>query len=445
MSEGYSIAAGSVDITPDEPIALAGYATARKKTFERVADRLEANVALLRRADATVAFVALDLMYVGAYLQEAIVGALAGRIPPEAVFISACHTHSGPPTEDSLPVLGRVSAEYRKLVARRVSELVLRLCSGPFTPASLEYLEGKAEHSVNRRKKVFGVSRHYPFIGSQVRLAPNPEGPRDETIHLLRVLDAVGKEQLICWCYACHPVGYPGLNDLTAEYPGAVRRMLRARYGDIPVIFWQGFSGNIGPRQLLRPHDPANSKYSLKASSLENWQEWAQTLGQHVLATAGAAAGAPIAGEIACSSRALPLSELGLGSDKQLQMQEIRLAPNLVICGLNAEVAVEYVEVFRRLYSPSHVIPVGCVGDVYGYLPVGEMVREGGYEASGFIPRFGLRGRFVPNVEEVATERLFRNGAAAPSEAQSRSPEESGARVMERSDQRSAPARTVDM
>src|SRR5205823_10311684 len=105
MVDGYAIAAGSVDITPQEPIPLAGYATLRRPTFEQVADPLEVNVIILRGAGSVVAFVAYDLMYVGAYLRNAIVRVLAGRIPGEAIFTTAVHTHSGPPTEDSLPIL----------------------------------------------------------------------------------------------------------------------------------------------------------------------------------------------------------------------------------------------------------------------------------------------------------------------------------------------------
>ena len=53
----------------------------------------------LRGASAAIVFVAYDLMYVGAYLRDAIVRVLAGRIPGEAIFTTAVHTHSGPPTE----------------------------------------------------------------------------------------------------------------------------------------------------------------------------------------------------------------------------------------------------------------------------------------------------------------------------------------------------------
>jgi hypothetical protein len=409
MLDGYSIAAGSVDITPQEPIPLAGYATLRQATFERVADPLEANVIILRGAGSTVVFVAYDLMYVGAYLRDAIVQALAGRIPSEAIFTTAVHTHSGPPTEDSLPILGTVTPAYRDFVARRVGELAVRLLDAPCVPASLQYVEGSAAHSVNRRKRVFGISRTFPFVGSQVRIQPNLSGPRDDTIRLIRIGDGSGNDIAVCWSYACHPVGFPLLDDLSAEYPGVVRKMIRASLGAVPVVFWQGFSGNIGPLQTVRAATAAaDASYALRASSLADWHDWARGLGECVLGTARGQ-GRPIHGALSCNVRELPVNELGLASEKRLSLHEIRLGRDLVICGLSAEVAVEYVQIVQRLHAPARVIPVGCVGDVFGYLPVDAMVREGGYEASGFVRRFGLRGRFAHNVSAIVTERLLRS------------------------------------
>jgi hypothetical protein len=436
MFDGYSIASGSTDITPQARIPLAGYSALRKATFERVADPLEANVIVLRRGVDAVVFVAFDLMYVGAFLRDGIFKALSGRIRRESIFTSAGHTHSAPPTEDSLPILGTVSPEYRDSVVRSVSELALRLLDGPFVPVTLEYLEGNASHSVNRRKKVFGLSRNYPFIGPHVGIEPNLSGRRDDTIRMIRIRDGSGKDVAACWSYACHPVGFPRLNDLSAEYPGVVRHMIRASFGNIPVVFWQGFSGNIGPLRATHMAGSPSSQvtYGFEAATMEEWNAWASGLGDCVAGTA-LGRGRPIQGPISCSVRALSLHELGLSSssEKQLRLHEIRLGRDLVICGLNAEVAVEYVEIFRELHAPAHVIPVGCVGDVFGYLPVDEMVREGGYEAKGFLRRFGLRGKFFPNVSEIVTERLFRGAQRTEqSKAQGETTDQRGAGAAER-------------
>jgi neutral ceramidase len=411
MHEGYTFAAGSADITPQKPIPLAGYATLRKPTFERVAGRLETNIIVLRCGGEVAAFVALDLMYVGAYLRDRIVGALSSRISPERIFLASSHTHFGPPTEDSLPVLGAVTLEYRDFVGQRVIELALRLLDGPFTAVSLDYREGRAAQTVNRRSKAFGIAREFPFIGVHMRIKPNPWGPRDDVIRLIRICDSERRVVVVCWSYACHPVGYPNINELSPEYPGFVRNMLRASCGNIPVVFWQGFSGNVSPSRYSAAdgEDRASPQRTRAfiAPNIEDWNRWASRLGTRVLDLMRSG-GTPIFGPIKSNSRSLSVREIGLRSQKELRLQEIWLGSDLVVSGLSAEVAVEYVELLRKLRAPARVIPVGCVGDVYGYLPVDAMVPEGGYEVRGFVPRFGLSGRFVSNVTSVVEEKLFR-------------------------------------
>jgi hypothetical protein len=105
----------------------------------------------------------------------------------------------------------------------------------------------------------------------------------------------------------------------------------------------------------------------------------------------------------------LGVQELGLSTVKRLVFQEIRLGSGMAICGLNAEVAVEYVEIMARLFAPALVIPVGCVGGVFGYLPASSMLPEGGYEVRGFVPRFGLRGKFAGDVSAIVENRLLRS------------------------------------
>jgi hypothetical protein len=411
LTRMFEAAAGSADITPREPIPLAGYATLRKPAYERVADRLETNVVLLRSGGELTAFIAVDLMYVGAYLRDQIIGALSSRIPPQRIFIASSHTHFGPPTEDSLPVLGAVTPEYRDFVSGCVIELASRLLDGRFIPVSLDYREGQAAQTVNRRSRVFGISRQFPFVGSHMRIKPNPWGPRDDVIRLITVRDSDGRAVAVCWSYACHPVGFPNLNELSAEYPGFVRNMLRASLGQMPVVFWQGFSGNVSPARYSTVDDedaaspPAAT--SFVAASLADWNRWASRLGTRLLDLMRTP-GAPVVGPIKSTAQSLSLREIGLKSQKELRLQEIWLGTDLVISGLSAEVAVEYVEVLRKLRAPARVIPVGCIGDVYGYLPVDAMVPEGGYEVRGFVPRFGLRGRFSPNITSVIEEKLFR-------------------------------------
>src|SRR5207247_4126446 len=135
-----------------------------------------------------------------------------------------------------------------------------------------------------------------------------------------------GKDVAACWSYACHPVGFPVLNDLSAEYPGLVRHMIRASCGDIPVVFWQGFSGNIAPLQVLDTHSTvgAPAAHGLRAHTMKEWRHWASGLGQCVIATA-AGQGSPIQGPVSYDVRSLPVHALGLSSGKELCLHEIAL------------------------------------------------------------------------------------------------------------------------
>ena len=410
MQGSYSVAGGVADITPLTPVALAGYASVRKPVFDRVDTPLEANVVVLRDGGRTCVFIAVDLMYVGSRIRDIVQQGLSGRVPAESVFMSASHTHFGPPTEDSLPVLGAVNSEYVEFVAHRILGLAMTLLDGPFDAVAAEYCEGESWHSINRRRRVFGVSPRFPFIGSRIQISPNLAGPRDDVIRVLRIRDASGRDRAICWGFACHPVAYPAVDDLTAEYPGVVRGMLRARFGDMPIVFWQGFSGNIRPRVPAGAGggmDPRSAP-TFDPLSRAQWDDWSRSLGERVIDVAGRS-GNPLAGPVSCTVRELDVSALGLSSaGKRLGFQEIRFGSALAICGLTAEVAVEYVDLLRRSRAPARVVPVGCVGDVFGYLPAGSMVGEGGYEVRGFVPRFGLGGGFSTDVSEIVTSRLFK-------------------------------------
>ena len=52
------------------------------------------------------------------------------------------------------------------------------------------------------------------------------------------------------WNFACHPVMYHSPMNVSAHFPGDVRKELREILSDIPVVFLQGFSGDIRPNNV---------------------------------------------------------------------------------------------------------------------------------------------------------------------------------------------------
>jgi hypothetical protein len=404
----FAIAGGNVDITPRDRVPLAGYRALRKAVFDTIADELEANVLVLRPAnEPPVVLVSVDLLYAGAHICNRIFEALAGRVSRERILVAASHTHFAPATQDSLPELGRVEHEYRDFAAARIIDLLERLLAAAPVPARCRYHEGAALHSVNRRRTRFGISRRYPFFGFHTDICPNESGPRDDLIRALTLTDSDGRINAICWSFACHPNTLPHIDSVSAEYPGRVREFLRRRFGAIPVLFWQGFSGNINPYRMVQPSGSAGGRGpQFVRPTISQWERWADGLSE-VVQLAVSTPGKPVGGPVVCQVRSMSVDELGLRSDRRLIYRKLSFGSDLAVCGLSAEVAVEYIKRLRMSLPSTTVIPVGCTEDVFGYLPADEMIGEGGYEVRGFLRRFDLRGGFRRDVSEIVERRLL--------------------------------------
>src|SRR5439155_632214 len=235
------VSAGSVDITPDRPLPLAGYAD-RRGPSRGVADPLELNALLLRAPGQSVAILTADLLFVTAELKARLLEAVGAKLGLDeaSLLVAASHTHTAPAVDASKPRLGVCDAAYADLVAGRATELLGQLASIDPVPCHIDYRTGSADHAINRRRPGW----------RGVRSAPNPAGPRDETVHLLTCSDQTDRPLAVLWSYACHPVGFPARPKVRADFPGVVRRALRAARGaGLPVLLLPGFAGAVGPTE----------------------------------------------------------------------------------------------------------------------------------------------------------------------------------------------------
>lgn len=93
-----------VDLTPDDPVWMGGYAS-RKKPSEGVAQRVHAKALALEGAGGRpLVIVTLDLVSIPRYLRADIaqrVQAVHG-LPPDALLFNASHTHAGPEDRKSV-------------------------------------------------------------------------------------------------------------------------------------------------------------------------------------------------------------------------------------------------------------------------------------------------------------------------------------------------------
>jgi hypothetical protein len=351
--------------------------------------------------------VTADLMFIGQELRSGVLQRLAGAVEETSLFFAASHTHFAPATDDRRPALGRLDRHYLQLVCERVSDLVARLLRDRLVPATIEYARGRADHAVNRRlRAAWHLSRRGPMIGAVVA-APNPAGPRDESMHVVRVSGGDGRPIALIWSYACHPVAFPRPLEVSADYPGRVRQRLRDRFDSaLPVLFLQGFAGDIRPPELERLSSPTGRLRRLLLGprfgrfTAEEWDRWADSLADRLLETAAGAAFERLLGPLRTRRAVRPLGQFMLGAPDFQQVTFHRLSlGRLAAVGVSAEVVTEYGPLVRTAFDGRISIPVGYIDEVYGYLPTARMVREGGYEADWFRRPFALEGPVNPRVE----------------------------------------------
>ena len=206
----------------------------------------------------------------------------------------------------------------------------------------------------------------YGFRLTSVILSPNPSGPTDETATVI-LLRKTNDEKVLgaIWHYTCHPTAVVPDNAISADYPGAVRRALRERFGEIPCIFIQGFCGDIRPNMETSPQAalaracwPVSSATIVSgpmfaSTSAEDWMRWSSNLAAGVadIARRGPVKNISPAGPVIGSAR-IPLEAFFAGStpDKMLEAQIVRLGEELEIVALSAEPSVEWQGIFDQAF-----------------------------------------------------------------------------------------------
>ena len=407
--------AASCDVTPrDRAIRLAGYA-ARKAPVSTILDPIEISAVLLECSGHRSLIFSFDLMMVGSELQNSILCKLQRLgFEPDEVVLLASHTHTAPATDQACERLGKPDIEFIDDVAEAAEKLVRRIQREQPCEISLDVFQGQLDHSINRRRywPFPTIGRMHGFRLSGVTFSPNPSGPKHEAATVVMLRKADGQPLGLIWHYTCHPTAAIPSDAISSDYPGAVRLLLRERFGDIPCIFAQGFCGNIRPD--IRP---SGQKAGLRERiqgiiravlfgnlfptvSAHDWTRWSRSLAVRV---GDIAQGDPIRtfspAKLQTGSARISLGSLFSGAipDKLLTTQVVRIGEELEIVTLSAEPCVEW----QRILDEAVPVPsgrtrlyAGYLGALFGYLPTATQVLEGGYEVEGFQQFFGLSGRF---------------------------------------------------
>jgi len=396
------VSSACVDITPDRPLELGG-SWSRKGPLRStgVDEAIEANLVLLESAETRVILLSIDALFAGPDLAADLTTRCARQGYPMQVHALATHTHWAPMLDRGKPLLGKCDEAWYREVVRRLAGAARQALQSRRPGLTLSTACRDLRGSVGRRADIRRPVLHGRRIKrSGTLMGPNLAAPRAPACRVSVLRHADGSLACVLVSCACHPADRPARDRVSPDYVGAVRRAVRSRLGDYPVLFLQGFSGDVRAHIPMRPRLSRLVRRLTRGPvfmipTLDEWQNWAT----HVAAECP---GRP-ADVLRSGEAHIPLSLiLGEPGRKYCRARTLAIGDQLELFMMSAEVSAGYAPLVERL----GLWPVGCLDDVYGYFPMNAQLAAGGYEVDEFRGLFGIRGRFTGDNDAAFTYLL---------------------------------------
>lgn len=402
-----------IDITPETPVPLAGFALRDNQPYERVSEPIFARIAFFRQTDPAgscrrALLVSADLIWWGSERMEYLRAALSERfgLQPDSALLHGTHSHSGPQTSSLFhPLLGEADREYLRLLEERLLTAVAE-AAGNLEPVRLSRGEGQCAVNANRRTKINGS-----------------ETAIDRELLVYRFEAGAGRTKALFVHYACHPV-VSVVNEVSPECTGVAMNELERRLGDgATCLFLQGCCGDINP--IFPENGPFSGRdafavreygHAIAAAALDALDAPMRPLSHARLDSERRILNLPLQPlptreELLEVSRHAPppvkewaerLSERcdSLPDRLPLDMTLLRLSDGLALLSMNAEVVVEY-GLFLKQSCNGRVLPLPYTNGMFGYLPTRRQLSEGGYEPDTSRPYFMMPAKLSDRTEEI--------------------------------------------
>lgn len=383
-TSAWKAGAAKVDITPDGPVWMAGYA-ARTKPSEGVRQPIYAKALAIESADGKPAvLVTFDLSGVPRGLGERIAKRAASRfgVTRDRLWMNASHSHSGPVTYDyvssrpgfKIPAGQAESAKrYTMALEDKVIDVIDRALAAR-APAALSFQQGFAGFAVNRRRVTMG--RQLP-------------GPVDHDVPVLAVRKPSGELMAVVAGYSCHATVLSDYQ-ISGDWPGYAQHELESMHPGAIALFVQNTGADANPLPRRTP-------------------ELAQQFGR-LLAVAVdqvlQAKMAPVAGPLTTVFETVPLAFQKSGETYPYPVEVWRFGKDLEIIALGGEVVVDYGLRLRKQHGWDKTWVAGYSNDVFGYIPSLRVLREGGYEGGEAMRYTSLPGPFAESVEDTIVGKV---------------------------------------
>jgi hypothetical protein len=267
--------------------------------------------------------------------------------------------------------------------------------------------------------------RQFNADGKYRGMGPNPNGPADASVPVLRIDNPDGTLRGVVFGTACHPVTLGDTSLLvSADFPGFARQFIEQQHPGVQTLFVQGCGADANP-------DP-------RASA--DQQEWVRRHGRALSAEVCRVLSGPlqpVTGRLRTELTrvdlplaAVPprerLEQLAKGPFWQshnarriLESQQRgeplpdhysaplalwQFGDGLTLVAISGEVVSEYVPLVAAAVESRPLWVAGYSNQVYGYLPSSRIVEQGGYETLGLVSAH--IGWFSADAQDVLLEAI---------------------------------------
>jgi hypothetical protein len=416
-----------VDVTPDEPIWLSGFAN-RNRPSEGILQRIWVKaLALEDETGATAVIVTSDLQGFSRAMSDRIASEAAARyqLPRERLLLNASHNHSAPVTKDVLPLYYDLAPPHQAVVNRYTAALpgkvleAIGAAIANLSPGTLSFEQGLAGFAVNRRRSRPNT-RHLP-------------GPVDQDVPVLAVRDASGALKAVLFGYSCHTTTLAGYQ-ISGDWAGYAQAALEDKHPGTVALFLNGCGADSNPLPRYHGTDPDLAPYSVALA-----ESYGRILGAAVdLVLHGKMR--LIGGPIRCAYGVteLPLQQpplrevletaangrdalksrharhllAQLNRDGKLPtrwpypVQVWRIGSDFNLVALTGEPVADYGFRFKREYGWENTWVSGYNTDLTAYIPSLRVLKEGGYEGTDGLWEYGIPAPFGWAVEEVIADKV---------------------------------------
>ncbi|MBT3344538.1 MAG: hypothetical protein HN712_20325 [Gemmatimonadetes bacterium] len=408
-----------IDITPEEPVWLTGYADRDHKS-EGVYAPLHGGAIYLEGGHDRALILTADVIGFSPPADAETRSALADvtGLLPRQIVLTATHTHCAPFFSPWI-MPGREEPGYRAFLIAQLQKAALQ--------AMATATAGRI--GMSRGHSAFGVNRRRPDGEDGVLFAPHPEGPIDRDLDTLWLYGEA--DQLIgsLTVYGCHPTSLSGY-DVGPDYPGFLCRRLAEQSG-APALFATGCAGDIRPWFGGRPADTfprpdleeliqggeSMADEAMLGRSEERTVDAEEMKIDHIVhrlpydrrmtveeLRATAAGGDPWLKTWA----QLMLEQRAHGEPADAcphEIQVLQLSPDLRAVFLGGEILSEIGLHIKQVLSPATTISVAYSNGLIAYVPSANAHPLGGYEVDGSHHYFRRPARFTAEAESLIVEQ----------------------------------------